>query len=144
MIQDGEEINFSLTESQLDMLSRDKDFQRVVSRIVFNDGCAIKKSYEDMVIDKVCEHFEVDRDDLMSNSRKDIFVIPRYICMYILFKESKIIKMNRVDITKLFNRDRTLLNHAVKVVEWEIFNDRRLKMLVKNITNLIQIKKQHE
>jgi chromosomal replication initiator protein len=65
--------------------------------------------FDNSVIEKVCEYFEINRKDLESKSRKRVFVEPRQIVYYLLAKYSD---SSIIVIARYFNRDHTTVIHG--------------------------------
>ena len=71
-------------------------------------------SQEDSIIRKVCSEYKVDAKDVIGKSKKRDFVIPRHICMYLLFEFYNI---NKTQIGKIFQCKHSTVINAIKSVK---------------------------
>jgi chromosomal replication initiator protein len=73
----------------------------------------------DLIIKKVCEHFNVRSSDIISSKRSSNIVMPRQIGMY-LAKE--LTQKSYLDIARAFKKqDHTTIIHAVKKIK-DLYN----------------------
>lgn len=66
------------------------------------------------IIDLVCERYTQSKKDILSKSRKAEFIIPRHICMYLLFE---VCNMNKTIIGRLFNTKHTTVISAINRIK---------------------------
>jgi chromosomal replication initiator protein len=66
------------------------------------------------VIDTVCDHYTQSKKDILSKSRKAEFILPRHVCMYLLFE---VCSMNKTLIGRLFNTKHTTVISAINRVK---------------------------
>jgi len=72
---------------------------------------------EEMVIDAVAEHFKVTRDDLRGRSRRQVYVRPRHVAMFLL-KEETAASLDHIG--SLFDgRDHSTVLHGIENVKNE-------------------------
>jgi len=70
------------------------------------------------IIDIVCDHFKLKKEELKKQDRSKKVAYPRQICMYMLRKHTD---LNYVDIAHLLNRkDHTTIMHGVEKIESDI------------------------
>jgi hypothetical protein len=74
-------------------------------------------STADIIIDMVCEHFNVTKKNLMGTSRKQIFVYPRHLANYLIRKTTR---LRVTEIGKVFGRDHTFVVFATKKIKDKI------------------------
>lgn len=82
------------------------------------------------IIDSVIGFFEINKDDLMSKSRKKKVALPRQILMYLFKKE---LKMSYPEIGEYFQRDHTTALHAFNKIEKDIENNLKIKTDIDHI-----------
>lgn len=86
--------------------------EKVLKRTVKTDNHPVTI---DDIIQAVCQHYGVSKEDIRSRSRKQTFVQPRQVAMYLAQKHTK---MPNVRIGKLIaGRDHTTVLHSCSVVE---------------------------
>ena len=72
------------------------------------------------IIDLVCSHFKIKKDELKKQDRSKRVAYPRQICMYLLRKHTD---LNFIDIAHLLGRkDHTTIIHGVDKIEEDIKN----------------------
>jgi len=132
--------NFELTEDQAEILINNREFRTLVSKIVFNAHLDINKSYQDLIIDKVCDEFNVSKKELLSSSRKRSLIIPRYICFFLFSSNRKTIKMSMNDLCKFFNKKLGIVKYACESISYDRQTDKNIDGFINEVTNLIKIK----
>lgn len=86
------------------------------------------------IIEIVCTYLGVDENEISRGDRKQGNVVPRFICMHLLYKHTG---LPFAFIGKLFNRDHsTVMNANTKVEEW-IFTDVKMKKTIIEIETII-------
>jgi len=86
------------------------------------------------VINTVTTFFEINKDDLLSKSRKKRVALPRQIIMFLFKKE---LQMSYPEIGEYFKRDHTTALHAFKKIENDIKNNQRIKEDIEYLNNLL-------
>lgn len=86
------------------------------------------------VINTITSFFEINKEDLLSKSRKKKVALPRQITMFIFKKE---LKMSYPEIGEYFQRDHTTALHAFKKIEKDIKNNQRTKEDIEYLNNLL-------
>jgi chromosomal replication initiator protein len=86
------------------------------------------------IVNTVITFFEINKDDLLSKSRKKKVALPRQITMFLFKKE---LKMSYPEIGEYFKRDHTTALHAFKKIEVDIKNNQRIKEDIEYLNNLI-------
>ena len=87
------------------------------------------------IIDLVCERYTQSKKDLLSKSRKAEYIIPRHICMYLLFE---VCNMNKTLIGRLFNTKHTTVISAINHIKQMMQEDAAFKR------NIIALKSQFD
>ena len=87
------------------------------------------------IIDAVCERYTQSKKDILSKSRKAEYIVPRHICMYLLFE---ICNMNKTVIGRVFNTKHTTVISAINRVKEMIKEDLTFKK------NVLSLKSQFE
>ncbi|MBK8398799.1 MAG: chromosomal replication initiator protein DnaA [Leptospiraceae bacterium] len=82
------------------------------------------------IIDTVCERYTQSKKDILSKSRKAEYIIPRHICMYLLFE---VCNMNKTLIGRIFNTKHTTVISAINRVKEMIKTDLTFKKTVLSI-----------
>lgn len=86
------------------------------------------------IIATVTTFFEINKEDLLSKSRKKRVTLPRQIIMFLFKKE---LKMSYPEIGEYFKRDHTTALHAYKKIEVDIKNNQRIKEDIEYLRNLL-------
>jgi len=86
------------------------------------------------IISVVITFFEINKDDLLSKSRKKKIVLPRQIIMFLFKKE---LEMSYPEIGEYFKRDHTTALHAFKKIRKDIENNQKMKEDVEYLSNLL-------
>ena len=79
------------------------------------------------ILDAVCEYYSQEKSNITSKSRKAEFIIPRHICMYLLFD---LCKLNKTFIGKIFQTKHTTVISAIKKINEKMKNDANFKRTV--------------
>lgn len=66
------------------------------------------------IIDRVCHHFSQMKKDVLGHCRKPEYVVPRHICMYLLYK---LCDMNKTRVGRIFNSKHSTVINAIKKVK---------------------------
>ncbi len=103
--------------------------ERIIHRVAKEEK---KKSITvDTIIDKVCERYDVKREDLFSKCRKRIFVQVRQIAMYLAQQHTQL-SVTRIG-TLVGNRDHATVLHSCKVVSGRMEVDATFRKEVNEI-----------
>ena len=78
-----------------------------------------------LIIDVVCEHFNVSKDDITSKKRNSEYVMPRQIIMY-LCKEMTELSLQNIG-TILSKKDHTTVIHGIKQINSKMTTDEDLR-----------------
>lgn len=90
----------------------------------------------DMILDKVCEYFNVKQEDIFTSSRKQNIVQVRQIAMYLAQKYTKL-SSARIG-TLIGKRNHATVLHSCKMVEDRIHVDKTFKGKVDEIEQLLR------
>ncbi len=119
----GIEITMDMAEEAL------KDF--------ISDENSVQLSAEN-IIDIVCNHFNVDKDLLLSERRTDEIAYPRQICMYLCSEYTSLTQ--QVIAEKLHRKNHTTVNHAVKKIKSDLSVDKELQATISMLKKKLNIK----
>ena len=86
-----------------------------------------KEITPDLIIDIICDHFNINRDNLLSKSRLSEYVVPRQICMYLC---GKMTSLALTSIASLLKRDHSTVIHGINKIKENIDNNDELKTTV--------------
>lgn len=89
------------------------------------------------IIDTVCERYTQSKKDILSKSRKAEYIIPRHICMYLLFE---VCNMNKTVIGRVFNTKHTTVISAINRVKEMMKEDLSFKKAVLSIKSQFEYK----
>lgn len=89
------------------------------------------------IIDSVCEMYTQSKKDILSKSRKSEFIIPRHICMYLLFE---VCDMNKTLIGRMFQTKHTTIINAINKVNEMMSNDPGFRKKVMTIKSGFELK----
>ena len=89
------------------------------------------------IIDTVCERYTQHKKDILSKSRKAEYIIPRHICMYLLFE---VCNMNKTVIGRVFNTKHTTVISAINRVKEMMKEDLSFKKSVLSIKSQFEYK----
>jgi len=87
---------------------------------------------EDSLKESIAYYFNVEIEKIMGHSRKEIYVLPRHIMMYILREKHR---QNFEDIGKLFDRHHTTVISAVREVKNRMLTSELVRKAVKDLTD---------
>ena len=88
-----------------------------------------------LIIDIVCEHFNVSKDDITSKKRNSEYVMPRQIIMY-LCKEMTELSLQNIG-TILSKKDHTTFIHGIKQINSKMATDDDLRNKIEIIKKKI-------
>ena len=88
-----------------------------------------------LIIDIVCEHFNVSKDDITSKKRNSEYVMPRQIIMY-LCKEMTELSLQNIG-TILSKKDHTTVIHGIKQINSKMATDDDLRNKIEIIKKKI-------
>lgn len=93
-------------------------------------------SSADQIIDAVCSYFEITRNDIIGKKKNKEVVEPRMIAIYLI---SEMLELPLVSIGKIFGgRDHTTIMHARDKITTEIKTNKRTKVFVTEIKNMLK------
>ncbi len=82
----------------------------------------------DYIIDVVCNHFNVDKERLLSERRTEDITVPRQICMYLCSQYTSLTQ--KVIAEKLNRRNHTTVNHGVNKIKDDMLVDNELQQTI--------------
>lgn len=131
----SKEILIALEAVKIDVWSIEEAHERLFDIVLGRDLKPMPKIItSDLIIAVVCNDFGVMPDDIKTLSRKQEYVTPRQICMYLC---NKMTRMSLKDIGKIFNRDHSTAIYAREQTEDLMQSDRKYKDRINKIKNLI-------
>ncbi|GBF51334.1 chromosomal replication initiator protein [Leptospira ryugenii] len=77
----------------------------------------------DQVIELVCQKMSIGRSDLLGKSRKADFIIPRHLCMLLLFE---VFSLKKAHIGRIFNAQHTTVIHGIQNISEKLKTDASL------------------
>lgn len=85
----------------------------------------------------VCEHFNLTREEMLSEKRIKLIIVPRQISMYL----SKVLTTRSLShIGRLFgNRDHTIVIHAIKKIEKRIVTNQEFANEIKILKDMLKV-----
>jgi chromosomal replication initiator protein len=98
----------------------DLDLAREVTRDLFHDLSLPKKPAIEEIVNCVCLHFKIDREVLLSRSRKKTVYHPRHVAMYICRQHTD---ATLTAIGKAFHRDHASVIHSLAVIQRKCVTD---------------------
>ena len=94
-----------------------------------------RKITPELILDTVCNYYNVTKEDILSAKRNREIALPRQIIMYLC---KKMTDMNGVKIGEfLGNRDHATIIHGCKKIEAEILENEKLSNVIETIRKLI-------
>ncbi len=91
----------------------------------------------DLIINVICNYFQVTREELSSKSRKRSITVPRNISMYL---SRKYTNSSLKEIGEYFNRDHSTVLNAIRRVETEIKKNYKIKNQLEFLKKQIKLK----
>lgn len=98
----------------------DMDLVKEVVRTLLRDTSLPGKPTIDQVLDCVCEHFKIDKEVLISRSRRKSVYYPRQVAMYLCRKHTD---ATLTAIGKAFKRDHASVIHSLAVIQKKCASD---------------------
>jgi len=89
------------------------------------------------IINLVCERYTQSKKDILSKSRKAEYIIPRHICMYLLFE---LCNMNKTLIGRFFNTKHTTVISAINHIKQMMQDDVNFKRNILSLKALFEYK----
>lgn len=121
------------------LLKKPKVTLEVAKEALKNYITATKASYDsDKILEEVCKYFSVSKNQLLGKDRKKELSYARQICMY-LFDE--LLDMPYTSIGKFFNKDHATVIYCKNKVAKQMKTDKLLETQIKDIKDLLNIKK---
>ncbi|MCX8083759.1 MAG: chromosomal replication initiator protein DnaA [Calditerrivibrio sp.] len=85
----------------------------------------------DMIINKVCEFFNIKQSEIKSKNRNRLISYPRQICMYLLREK---LHISLQDIANIFGgRNHSTVLHSIKEIQNRLNTDQELKTVLNTI-----------
>ena len=119
----GEDITLEMAENAL------KDF--------ISDESSVHLTAEN-IIDVVCNHFNVDKEQLLSERRTDEIAYPRQICMYLCSEYTSLTQ--QVIAEKLHRKNHTTVINAVKKIKGSLPVDTELQTTITMLKKKLNIR----
>lgn len=117
--------------SQIKNKKIDLKFAEECLKSVPNSKIGVEK-----IMDKVCEYYEITKDEIIGSSRVRHIILPRQVAMYIC---NVLADLNYGAIGRSFNKDRTSVMHNVERIKDLIKNDAILssdiEIIIREIKN---------
>ena len=82
----------------------------------------------DYIIDVVCNHYNVDKERLLSERRTEDITVPRQVCMYLCSQYTSLTQ--KVIAEKLNRRNHTTVNHGVNKIKDDMLVDNELQQTI--------------
>jgi chromosomal replication initiator protein len=98
----------------------DLELAREVTRDLLRDSSLPTRPTIDQIVDCVCHHFKIDRDTLLSRSRKRSVYYPRQVAMYLCRQHTD---ATLSLIGKAFRRDHASVIHSLAVIQRRCLGD---------------------
>jgi chromosomal replication initiator protein len=98
----------------------DLELAREVARDLFHDIALPKKPTVQEILDCVCTHFKIERDALLSRSRRRAVYYPRQVAMYLCRQHTE---ATLATIGKAFRRDHASVLHSLAVIQRRCISD---------------------
>lgn len=89
----------------------------------------------DLIIECVCDRYNVTLDDLLSKKRSKQIAYPRQIAMYV---SRKLLDISLVSIASSFGKDHSTVMHGIKKIESDIKKNSEFDEEIENLINYIQ------
>ncbi len=96
--------------------------QRELANIISSENTRVITP--DFIIDVVCDHYHITREDILSSKRNQEIAKPRQIVMYLC---QYMTDSSQESIGKALGRDHSTINHGVKSIEKSLESDATLK-----------------
>lgn len=92
----------------------------------------------DRILEQVCKYFSIRKEDLVGKKKNKEIVEPRQIAMYLI---CELLDLPLTSIGQVFGgRDHTTVIHAREKITNEIKENKRMKVMVNDIKNIIERK----
>lgn len=89
-----------------------------------------------LIIDKVCKYYRMEKKDILGTKRNKEFVEPRHICIYLM---CDLLNMPMATIGKeIFNRDHTSIMHARNKILDSLNSNDKIRREVNDLKSMIQ------
>lgn len=98
----------------------DLELAREVTRDLLRDASLPGKPTIDQIVECVCHHFKIDRETLLSRSRKRAVHYPRQVAMYLCRQHTD---ATLTLIGKAFRRDHASVIHSLAVIQKRCLGD---------------------
>ncbi|MBR4270258.1 MAG: chromosomal replication initiator protein DnaA [Clostridia bacterium] len=91
---------------------------------------------QDKIIDIVCDYYGINRNDLTGRRRNKEIVMPRQVCIYLMWSQLNIPLIN---IGEYFGRDHTTIIHARDKIMDMLKTDKPTKKTINELVNKIKM-----
>src|SRR5690606_14738567 len=85
---------------------------------------------QDNLIELICEIYNQPKKDVLGKSRKNEFILPRHLCMYML---KEIFNLNKTLIGRIFDCKHTTVIHAISNIEEKAKTDLKLQESINKV-----------
>ena len=113
-----------------------EDMEEVLRRDTPSPESSKSKMSQDRIIDIVCDHFHINKNDLTGRRRNKEIVSPRQICIYLMWSQ---LSVPLINIGELFGRDHTTIIHARDKILELVKTDKQMKKTVNELINKIKM-----
>ncbi len=113
-----------------------EDMEEVLRKDTPSPEASKSKMSQDRIIDIVCDHFHINKNDLTGKRRNKDIVVPRQICIYLMWSQ---LSVPLINIGELFGRDHTTIIHARDKIMDLVKTDKSMKKTVNELINKIKM-----
>jgi chromosomal replication initiator protein len=99
--------------------------QSVKKRLGFNP---------EMIVDLVCDKTNTARKDILGKGRKSNFIMPRHLCMVLLFE---VLNLPKSQIGRIFNANHSTVIHAIESFHLKLKQEPSWEELYRSIKHQI-------
>jgi len=112
-----------------------EDMEEVLNKDSTPGESSKSKMSQDRIIDIVCEHFNINKGDLVGRRRNKDIVAPRQICIYLMWSQ---LSVPLINIGEFFGRDHTTIIHARDKIMDLVKTDKQMKKTINELVNKIK------
>lgn len=114
-------------------LTLDGAIEALKDNITPDEGREISLSY---LLDVVCEHYNVSKEDVFSSRRDQNIVLPRQVFMYL---GQEVVHFPGTSIGKFLNKDHSTIIHGSRKIEKQLATDRTLQTNIEVIRKKLSV-----
>ncbi|MCC5813534.1 MAG: chromosomal replication initiator protein DnaA [Leptospira sp.] len=101
---------------------------------VVDSRCETRRKTSDLtqetLIDMICEFYNQSRKDVMGKSRRNEYIIPRHLCMYLLHH---IFDLNKTLIGRIFDCKHTTVLNGIHNIEKKMEIDKKIQEVINTV-----------